>query len=255
MTGGAVPGTDGVQRFARFAFPPNQLGYCGPDDARAVLEYTAAGVTDPGLVEIAQAFEGAWPYLELIAHSNGIPDPLDDRVVSAYWLGNDLLAAVPAPVLARHIADRFGERTTLDGREAFDAAVATLPAPHHNFHVLSVYPWVGLLRSGMPEEPLRILDQCRIRWGTVMAVDGATVVVETPRLVWDGNRLDLGPALPEVARVAEDGYRLAPTLGSGDIVALHWDWVCDVIDGTVARQLQRLTAAQLDATNRSLLAA
>ncbi|NNC75369.1 MAG: hypothetical protein HKN93_07635 [Acidimicrobiia bacterium] len=255
MTVGPVVGTEGVQRFARFAFPPNELGYCGPDDARAVLEYTAAGVTDPGLVEIARAFHGAWPYLELIAHSNGIADPLDDRVVHAYWLGNDLLDTVPASSLARHVAERFGGRTTLDGRDAIDDAVAAMPAPHHNFHVLSVYPWVGLLRSGMPEEPLRILDQCRIRWGTVVTVEGLDAIVETRRLEWDGVRLELGQPGVEAVRVGQDGYRLAPVLQPGDLVALHWDWICDLLDRGAARRLERLTTSQLAATNRSLLAA
>ena len=77
--------------FVRYAYPPNALGYCGPADFAAFREYAAAGVVDPGLVQLAQAFAGAWPYLELIAHGCGIGDPLDRRVVEAYWVGNGLL--------------------------------------------------------------------------------------------------------------------------------------------------------------------
>ena len=33
--------------FARYAYPPNERGYCGPADSRALLEYGAAGVVNP----------------------------------------------------------------------------------------------------------------------------------------------------------------------------------------------------------------
>src|SRR6187431_2111543 len=80
--------------FARYAYGPNRFGYCGPDDADELLEAGAAG-QDRVLRALAQRFEGAYPYLALIARSAGIADPLDRRVVEAYWLGNDLLRAVP----------------------------------------------------------------------------------------------------------------------------------------------------------------
>ena len=31
----------GPSLFARFAYPPNALGYCGPDDSRGLLEHVA----------------------------------------------------------------------------------------------------------------------------------------------------------------------------------------------------------------------
>ena len=77
--------------FARYAYPPNALGLCGADGPRDLLEYGDAHASDAGLAEAARTFEGAWPYLELIAGANGIRDPLDPRVVEAYWVGNELL--------------------------------------------------------------------------------------------------------------------------------------------------------------------
>ena len=88
--------------FARYAFPPNQLGYCGPDDAAGFL---ARGVNgdDHGLREMARDFDGALPYLRLIADGNGWPDALDPRVVEAYWLGGPELDRVgPSGVDRRH---------------------------------------------------------------------------------------------------------------------------------------------------------
>ena len=40
---------------------------------------------------LIEKFNTLRPYLELIAKSNGIKDIFDDRVVQAYWIGNELL--------------------------------------------------------------------------------------------------------------------------------------------------------------------
>ena len=57
----ASPLTDGPTLFARYAYPPNERGYCGPADHRSLLEYGAARVVDPGLTQLAQGFASAWP--------------------------------------------------------------------------------------------------------------------------------------------------------------------------------------------------
>ncbi|MFC2047471.1 DUF6390 family protein, partial [Chloroflexota bacterium] len=66
---------DGTIMFARYAFMPNKLGYCGSNDNRALFDYCAAKHTDPGLVAILKKFEAAYPYLKLIASNNNISDP------------------------------------------------------------------------------------------------------------------------------------------------------------------------------------
>ena len=100
----------GALRFAAYAYPPNALGYCGPDASHQLLEQVAAGVDDPDLRRLARGFEGAWPYLELIAGANGIRDPLDPRVVEAYWVGNGLLDRVGPRLLGDSLEDRFRGR-------------------------------------------------------------------------------------------------------------------------------------------------
>ena len=132
--------TGGPLLFARYAYPPNALGLCGADVRRTLLEYGAAGESDGGLSELARTFEGAWPYLELIAGANGISDPLDPRVVEAYWVGNDLLGHVTPASLAHHVDARFRGRLGRTREHVFDA-VAAGAVPHHCFHVFAVYPW------------------------------------------------------------------------------------------------------------------
>ncbi len=238
----------GAALFARFAYPPNALGLCGPEDHRSVFEHAASGVVDPGLVELARQFTGAWPYLELLAGAGGLVDPLDARVVEAYWIGSDLLEAVTLPELGRSLDDRFRGRLG----PAWARLAELLPAggrPHHNFHVFGVYPWVGLLRSGEVAEPLRVLDRCRIRWGRVVApLEGEKLLVRTRPLAWDGRRLVLGPAQLEAVSQGRDGRFLAAAR-PGEWVALHWDWVCQRLTAAQLTALRAVTSRQLTAVN------
>lgn len=241
----------GPTRFARFAYPPNALGLCGPEDHGSLLEYGASGVVDGGLRRLARGFEGAWPYLELIAGANGLDDPLDGRVVEAYWIGNRLLRAVTPFLLGTSLEQRFRSPAGRDW-ERLAEAIPHAPLPHHGFHVFVVYPWTGLLRSGVAGEAMRVLDRCRIRWGTVVEVDGSSAVVRSRPLAWDGRDLSLAPPRTETVVAAERGYGLAGPVARGDQVALHWDWVCDRLTPRGAAWLRRLTAAQLDLVNRRL---
>jgi hypothetical protein len=50
--------TAGPLLFARYAFPPNDRGLCGPDDHAALRGYAAAGVTGPGLARLARGTGG-----------------------------------------------------------------------------------------------------------------------------------------------------------------------------------------------------
>jgi hypothetical protein len=237
--------------FARYAYPPNALGYCGPDDARALIGHTTAGESGPDLAALARQFAGAWPYLQLIAASTGRADPLAPEVVEAYWLGNRLLRMVDPAVFAAHLTDRFEARA---GRGLVDlTSLARLGAvAHHNFHVFAVYPWVGMLRAGPTGEPMRVLEACRIRWGRVLAVAAGIVEVSSRPLAWDGTALHLGPARTEHVLCATTEGNLAPTVQPGDVVSMHWDWVCDVLTPAQAGSLRSVTTHTLRLTNEAL---
>lgn len=238
---------DGALMFARFAFPPNELGYCGPDAADELLERTAFGAAGPGLRELARGFAGAWPYLELIAGANRIADPLEYGVVEAYWIGNRLLERVGPRLLGESLLIRFPPRHGTGDRML--APLAGGAVPHHAFHVFGVYPWVGLLRGGRVDEPLHVLDRCRIRWGRVASTDGEKAVVSSRPLRWTGRRLVLGVPRQENVILGRAGYRLAAELRIGDWCALHWDWLCQPLTARQLRALRHYTFRQLAAVN------
>lgn len=242
--------TPGPLLFARYAYPPNALGLCGAEESRTLLEYGTAGASDLGLAELARAFEGAWPYLTLIADANRIRDPLDSRVVEAYWVGNSLLDRVSPQTLARHVEDRFKGRVGGSWERIVDA-VAAGAVPHHTFHVFAVYPWLGLLRTGDVAQPLSVLDRCRIAPGLVETVGGESVDVLAPSLHWDGKTLALGPWERRTARFCEQGLGFVSPQPH-DWVSLHWDFVCDRLTREQATVLYRANERALSAVNRTV---
>jgi len=234
--------TSGPVRFARFAFPPNRLGYCGPGDGGELAHYTR-GHEDPGLHEIAAGFDGAYPYLQLLAGANHRSDPLDADVVEAYWIGNELLDQIPLHDFGNSIDDRFRRRAGASWRQIEQGI--TDGFANHSFHVMRVMPWAGLLRDGVVDEPLRIIDRCRISWATVIGhIDDAAeagagrVIVQRLPLVWSGSRLEFGAP---VVDVVDSPFEVEP----GDVVAVHWDWICERLDQRQLRWLQRVTDQQL----------
>jgi hypothetical protein len=132
--------------FARYAFPPNELGYCGPADPDVLLRHaTSGGEPADEITRRARQFEGAWVYLEEIAAAAGIADPMDTRVVEAYWIGNELLDAVdPARFLAT-LKDRFAGQLVGPAARRWRSMPPAHALAHHGFHVFAVYPWAGLL--------------------------------------------------------------------------------------------------------------
>lgn len=248
MTVSGPATTPGAVLFARYAYPPNALDLCGPDDASGLWDATVEGTDLAYLSHLATQFEGAWPYLELIARANGIDDPLDARVVQAYWIGNELTRRVPTAVLASSLEQRFARRAGRRFEPLVDAALGGGVA-QHSFHVFAVYPWLGLLRSGTTGPSLEVLDRCRIRWGRVESVDGDQALVTSRPLEFVGSKLRLAGPRVEVVQCRRHDAGLVAELHVGDTVSLHWDWVCDVLSPRSQSWLAHSTRRNLDAVN------
>jgi hypothetical protein len=237
---------DGPQLFARYAFMPNRLTYCGGDDHRALFDYCLTGVTDSGLRNLLRKFTGAMPYLRLIAECNAILDPFDARVVEAYWLGNDLLQGVEARALYDSLSARFGREMRARDLELVLGKAPAGAHPHHSFHVLEVCP-----RIGWPQA-LSFMDNCRISWGKAVALDGSTLVVEVMPLLIAGHRLVLGPPERRTVNREIDGNGFVNTARTGEWVSIHWDWACQVLSPRQVANLERWTRYHLDIVNETL---
>lgn len=225
--------------FARYAFPPNELGYCGPAGADVLLRGDSAA----DVASHAREFDGIWPYLNAVAEVAGA-DPLAEDVVRSYWVGGPLLERVDSDALLAALRAAFaGQVTGALAEPALDRALA-----HHSFHVFVVYPWVRFLDRD-PATPLRVMQDCRVRWGTVRDVDDDWVVVSAPPLIFVDGRLGLGEPVDERLRWRRDGLSLAPRPVIGQTISAHWDWVCGPLDGDEAASLAAATQSTLDLVN------
>lgn len=225
---------EGHTLFARYAYPPNELGYCGPADA-----------AHSELASHAREFDGAWPYLQAIADAAGVGDPLDEDIVRNYWVGGPLLDKVDAVELLARLRESFvGQVTGLLG----DLSDTAHPLAHHSFHVFVVYPWVRFLDRD-PATPVRVMQDCRIRWGTVESVtDEHAVIVSRPLTFGDGV-LALSDPVAEKVRWRKGGTSLAPPPALGETVAAHWDWICGALTDAHSSALAAATQATLDLVN------
>jgi Family of unknown function (DUF6390) len=230
----------GFEEFARYAFPPNELGYCGPADTDA---FPRGGDSDE-LISYAKEFDGAWPYLEAIADAQQSTDPLDAAVVRNYWIGGHLLQAVDPDALLTRLRTSFAGQVTglLDALEPGQALA------HHSFHVFVVYPWIRFLDRN-PTKPVQVMQDCRIRWGTVQSVDGDHVVIDSRPLMFADGTLALGDPTPERVRWSKDGTSLAPAPVPGQTVSAHWDWACGSIRDDEREALATATQLSLDIVN------
>ena len=238
---------DGTSRFIRYAFMPNRLHYCGGDNNSLIFDYALEGVREPPLEAMLRKFTGAMPYLSLIARSNGIVDPFDERVVEAYWIGNDLLSGVEVRQLHDALRERFGNQLQGKTREWLLAKAPAGARPHHNFHVFDVHSRVGEL-----EHSLETMDQCRISWGKVLKDDGSELVVERQPLALVEGKLALGASIQERAARQVGGRGFADEATTGVWVSLHWGWVCEVITPLQQHNLARYTVDHIRLANLTM---
>ncbi len=238
----------GTSRFIRYAFMPNHLHYCGGDDNRQIFDYALAAVREPPLEAMLRKFTGAMPYLNLIARGNGIRDPFDERVVEAYWIGNELLERVEVGDLYGSLRDRFAKQLSPRLMELVAAKAPAGARPHHGFHVFDVWRNVARLDGDV----LATLDNCRISWGQVVTIDGGQLAVERPPLVLRGGKLALDPARPERVLRQIDGQGFADFAQPGDWVSLHWGWVCEVLSERQRANLERYTRLHVAIANQTI---
>lgn len=242
----------GALLFSRYAFMPNHLGYCGGRESLTLLEYGTSGRVDQGLIDLERQFEAAYPYLQLIAQANQVADPLDTRVVEAYWVGNALLEGVDMASLYASLQQRFQPRTTPGAWSWLASKVPAGARPHHSFHVLEVYSRAGTMRAGVVERLVETMQQCLIRWGRVRVVSGAQLVVEAPSLQLQEGKLHLSEPRLETITRWHDGRGFVDEVREGNWVGIHWGWACDILTPPRKTRLEHYTRFHLALCNQTL---
>ena len=240
---------DGVLRCSRYAFGPNRFHYCGPDANREIFNYIDEKVSDPRLENILKSFQSMYPYLKLIAHSNSIKDPFDERVVEAYWLGNEFLERARGKQLFRHIEEEQKQRLSQQSFQQVTDKIRQGALPHHSFHILDVWTQTSNFKD---DHDLESLDSCRISAGKIIKLDGPFLEVETDELVMRDGKLVLnGPIKKKINRTFSANIDLEE-LEVADIISLHWGEVCEKINEAQAKNLQKYTLGSLVLANQTI---
>ncbi len=245
---------DGILVCARYAFMPNKLEYCGPDDNYLIFDHCRNFHSDRGLAYNLQKFATLYPYLKLIAESNRIKDVFDWRVVEAYWIGNDLLKNVQAKSLYFNLLEEHALKKKAS-KKALEHLAVKMPAgalPHHSFHVFNIPKRTGHFDVS---HSLETMDNCRISWGKVVAVKSEKngnfeiLEIEYRPLESRENMIKLGQAVRKKVKYRYRGSSFVREISVGDTVSVHWNWVCEKITEAQARQLEYYTIYHLRLAN------
>lgn len=242
----------GLTLCSRYAFMPNKLKYCGPSNERTLFDYAASDRVDKGLIELLEKFETMYPYLKLIAKANQIRDPFNKRVVEAYWLGNSLLDKVSMSDLYYDLKDKHHLLERLP-KKYFSEIIYKIPLnvkPHHSFHVLNIF-----IRTGRDKikHTLQTMQNCLITSGRIEKIDESkeSVVVTADSLAFRNGKLTFAAEKRKV-RFSFDNQKLIDDIVIGDLVSLHWNFVCDRLSLVQAKRLKDWNQYHLNLANLTI---
>ena len=236
----------GIRLAATFGIMPATMKLCGrkfknaPEVLRNFLD-KKSDATPQKAREALETFESATQYYKLIAGANGIADHFDERIIEAYWIGNDLLKNVNPDDIKKMIREKM-TGAGLMTREDAEQRIANLtaqPIAHHNFHVLNL--------GGATEEARQtknLQELCRVSWGTVKEnpndkIQNPKVVVDFQPLEEKNGRISLS-AEQQQKKIQWD-KALVPEIKKGDIVAFHWNQICQILTPEQTRNLEHYT--------------
>jgi len=245
---------NGILFHAKYAYMPNSLGYCGPDENGKIREELEQGTAAEALVGILEKFEAAYPFLRLIARSTG-KKVFDYEVPEAYWIGSSLLEHVPVPEFYQFSHRELKGRDPREVREFF-RGLDGRAVPHHTFYVLGTFAAPVLadgpsLSNEAQKKVVESMDCCRISWGRVRHVGKRELEVEARPLELKDGRLRLAPPRVKKARYnpAISPFR---TIRAGDIVSLHWNYACDLLTKRQEANISKYTSTDIGLVNRFL---
>ncbi len=226
---------NGIWRCASYAFSPNYLKYCGPDKNQELAGYLQTKTTDLGLETLLKKFATMYPYLELIAHANGLSDSFNDRVVDAYWLGNELLDKVSLKDFYNHVSQKIPRKEL----KWFELKLPQGAKASHSFHVFNFW-----LRTGHKAVPhtVETMDNCRISAGVIVGPGK----IKTDQLIYKGGKLILKKDVIKSVKNINSDYQ------TGDLVSMHWGWICEKINKEQAKNLNKYIRLALRLANQTL---
>ncbi len=229
----------GLKVAALYSFPPGRFGLCGMGEkAGDELFHFLIGEKVPKIRKILESFEGALFYYKLIAKENKISDYFDERVIRAYWIGNELLEKVKVSKLKEMIKKDFKKPNLAKILPDFSK-------PHHSFHVLVAGP----MRKDL-EMTEGMKDLCKISWGKILKIEDC-------RLQIANLEVEYQPLLKEkewflgkpIKRKIFWYKRILPKIKVGDTVSFHWDLALEKLSKKDLKNLEKYTEFSIKSAN------
>jgi len=229
----------GLKSAVLYSFPPQRFGLCGMGEkgGEEIFDFLL-GKKVPKIKKIIESFKGAFFYYELIAKENKISNPFNEKVVRAYWVGNELLEKVRLEKL-REIVEKDFKKPKL-AKILPESARA-----HHSFHVLVAGPIEKNLKmtEGMK-------DLCKISWGKVLKIldwrlQIVNLIVEYRSLQKEKEWI-LGK--PTKRKIFWD-KRISPKIKVGDFISFHWDFALEKLSKKDLENLKKYTQISIQTAN------
>ncbi|MDO8529384.1 MAG: DUF6390 family protein [bacterium] len=224
----------GAKLAISYGYVPCKLGLCGPEDKKKkkIIDQFLNGNSKlkKEIEKILKEFKGAYPYYKLIACSNGISDPLNLKVVEAYWIGNSLLKKVTVAEFSKMMEKEFLPLGKMP-REKIDK-LPKKAIPYHSFHVL----FIGSV-TGRFKESKKGLDLCRVSWGKIQKIGEDDIAVLRQPLNF-GKKISLGkPELKEI----NWNKKILPKIKIGEWVSIHWGTAIEKLDTNKLKNIKKYT--------------
>jgi len=259
--------TAGIEIAARYSFPPNCHGYCGPSSfVHTLKEHLERkkgnwiGKGD-GIVRLKtqlSRFCTLHAYLKFIAREknskkiNGF-DPFDRDVVEAFWIGNELLEDISRADLSRFIRrDLFPKSDSRRANRLADGLPEGM-VPHHSFNALYVK-----FVTGRVKRSVKNFDSCCITFGKVLSVsaDRKTAHMGRASVSWNAELGFCFAPLRSTVALERMGVRFLDLdndpLRKDDLVSVHWGMAVEKIRPSACRAIRKYTQINMDAVNSLL---
>lgn len=236
--------SSGLKLAILYSLTPNRLGFCGPQkssDQEKLISFLLGKGSEKEVRKILSKFEAAYNYYKLIANKNNIRDPLNIKVIEAYWLGNKLLEKVSAEDLGKMILKNFVKPNLLTKEKALERIdiIPESSKAHHSFHVLIL----GSITGRVDFSNIKLKDICRPGWGKVIYVKGNKVLVEYEPLSKEKERIKLGR---KKRKYIYWDSKLVPDISAGDWVSFHWNFLVQKLEKDNVKNLEKYTKNNLN---------
>ncbi len=230
----------GLRIAALYSYPPQRFGLCGMGGKEGEQEifHFLVGEKVPNIREVLGSFQGALFYYKLIAKENKISDFFNEKVVRAYWLGNELLEKVKVLKL-RELVKKHLKKPKLAKN------LPEISRAHHSFHVLVSGP---IQKSLTLTEGMK--DLCKISWGKILKIINwklkiANLEVEYQPLLKEKEWF-LGK--PKKRKIFWD-KRILPKIKIGDFISFHWDFALERLSKKDLENLEKYSQISIRIAN------